>query len=121
MNDFKNMWDFPITDGVSLPDANRIHPLMQKRVDTLVRALIKDKNICRIVLFGSSLEFRCDSYSDIDLYIEKYDPDKKIEHFPDLDCSVDIVSNLAHTSRLYQEIDRTGLLLFDRDHAQIQQ
>ncbi|MCD8134123.1 MAG: hypothetical protein LUE19_09785 [Clostridiales bacterium] len=73
MNDFKNMWDFPLVDGVAFSDANRIHPLMQKRVDTLIRALSKDRNIRRVILFGSSLEFRCDSRSDIDLYIEKYD------------------------------------------------
>ncbi|MCD7956602.1 MAG: nucleotidyltransferase domain-containing protein [Lachnospiraceae bacterium] len=117
MNNFKNMWDFPIVDGVSLPDANRIHPLMQKRVEMLVQVLKEDGNIRRIVLFGSSLEFRCDSYSDIDLYIEKYDPDTKLCRLPDLDCGVDIVTNQPHTSRLYQEIDRTGLLLFDREQA----
>ncbi|MCD8105441.1 MAG: nucleotidyltransferase domain-containing protein [Lachnospiraceae bacterium] len=118
MNNFNNMWDFPIVDGVSLPDANRIHPLMQKRVETLVQVLKEDRNIRRIVLFGSSLEFRCDSYSDIDLYIEKYAPDKKLCHLPDLGCDMDIVTNLPHTSRLYQEIDRTGLLLFDREPPQ---
>ncbi|MCD7745436.1 MAG: nucleotidyltransferase domain-containing protein [Lachnospiraceae bacterium] len=114
MNNFKNMWDFPVMEGVSFSYANRVHPLMQKRVDTLVHALKKDHNIRKVVLFGSSLEFRCDSYSDIDLYIEKYDKEKKTEEFPELDCEVDIITNLSHESRLYQEIDRTGLLLFER-------
>ena len=56
MNNFSAMWDFPI---------------MQKRVERLLDALKKDSNVVRVVLFGSSLEFRCSSQSDIDLYIEK--------------------------------------------------
>lgn len=74
----------------------------------------KDCNIRRIVLYGSSLEFRCSSNSDIDLYIEKDDKNKKLEGFPELDCEVDIITNLAEDFRLYQEIDKKGLLLFER-------
>lgn len=114
MNNFSAMWDFPIMDHVTLEYANRIHPLMQKRVERLLDALKKDTNVVRVVLFGSSLEFRCSSQSDIDLYIEKKDPEKKLPALPDLDWEVDIVTNLATDSRLYQEIDRTGLLLFER-------
>ncbi len=115
MNNYQKMWDFPVADGISFPDANRIHPLMQKRVDTLIRSLRKDNNIRRLVLFGSSLEFRCNSHSDIDLYIEKFDENKKMENLPELDCEVDIVTNLPPESRLYQEIDKTGLLLFENE------
>lgn len=108
------MWDFPVMDGISFQDANRVHPLMQGRVEKLLHALVKDSNIRRVVLFGSSLEFRCSSFSDIDLYIEKYDLDKKLEYIPELDCEVDIVTNLPPQNRLFLEIERTGLLLFER-------
>ncbi len=114
MNNFDIMWDFPVKEGVSFGNANRVHPLMQTRVDKLIQILSKDKNVRRIVLYGSSLEFRCNSNSDIDLYIEKDDKDKKLERIPDLDCEVDIITNLSVESRLYQEIDRKGLLLFER-------
>ena len=114
MNNSKNMWDFPVMEGVTFPNANRVHPLMQRRVEKLLRSVPKDKNVCRLVLFGSALEFRCGSSSDLDLYVEKYDKDKKLEYFPELDCEVDIVTNLPADSRLYREIDRTGLLLFER-------
>ena len=108
------MWDFPVMDGISFPNANRIHPLMQRRVAQILQAVSKDPNVRRLVFYGSSLEFRCSSASDIDLYIEKYDPDKKLAGFPDLDCEADIITNLSPDNRLYQEIDRTGLLLFER-------
>ena len=114
MNNLSNMWDFPVMDGVTFVNANRVHPLMQARVQKLIQHMEYDMNVRKLVLFGSSLDFRCDSLSDIDIYIEKYDKDKKLEFFPDLDCEVDIVSNLETGSKLYKEIDKTGLLLFER-------
>lgn len=71
MNHFQSMWDFPVKDGVCFTHCNRVHPLMQERVQRLLEDLKQDENIQKIVLFGSSLQFRCSSYSDIDLYIEK--------------------------------------------------
>ncbi|MCI9422969.1 nucleotidyltransferase domain-containing protein [Lachnospiraceae bacterium WCA-9-b2] len=108
------MWDFPVMEGIAFPDANRVHPLMQGRVEKLIYELAKDQNIRRVVLFGSSLEFRCNSASDMDIYIEKFDSGKKLEYVPELDCEIDIVTNLSHDNRLYHEIEQTGLLLFER-------
>ena len=114
MDNEKNMWDFPVKKEVKFKKANRVHPLMQLRVEKLIHSFYKDENIKKLVLFGSSLEFRCDSYSDIDLYIEKYDREKKLEYVPELDCEVDIVTDLPPDSRLYQEIEDKGLVLFER-------
>lgn len=110
----KNMWDFPVMEGVSFHNANRVHPLMQRRVQKLLHELGKDQNIRRLILFGSSIEFRCSSTSDIDLYIEKLDPEKKLTHFPELDCETDVVTNLPPENRLYQQIMQNGLVLFER-------
>lgn len=114
MNNSKSMWDFPIMDGVAFPNANRVHPLMQRRAEKLIQELGRDQNIRRLILFGSSLEFRCSSNSDIDLYIEKYDPEKKLAHIPELDCEIDIITNLPPDHKLYQQIEQTGLILFER-------
>lgn len=114
MNDFKNMWDFEVMEGVNFPNCNRVHPLMQKRVQRLSQILTRDDNIGRIVLFGSALEFRCSSYSDLDVYVEKIDVNKPLQEEPVLDCEVDIVFNLNEDNRLYKEIYRKGMLLFDR-------
>lgn len=114
MNDVDNMWDFPVMEGIAFENVNRIHPLMQGRVEKLIQTFKKDRNIRRLILYGSSLEFRCCSASDIDLYIEKYDPEKKLAYLPELDCEVDIITNLKPDNKLYQEIERTGLLLFER-------
>lgn len=114
MRSTDTMWDFPVMDGVTFPNANRIHPLMQHRVEKILLEIRRDQNVHRLILYGSSLEFHCNSASDIDLYIEKYDPDKKLAFFPDLDCEADIITNLPPDNRLYQEIMKTGLLLFER-------
>lgn len=114
MNNIKNMWDFPVLEGVSFQNANRVHPLMQRRVQTIICELGKDQNIRKLILFGSSLEFRCCSNSDLDLYIEKHDLGKKLEHLPELDCETDIITNLPPSNKLYQEIVQTGLILFER-------
>ena len=45
MNDFKKMWDFPVKEGVTFQNANRIHPLMQTRVEKLIQSIRKDDNV----------------------------------------------------------------------------
>lgn len=119
MNNFKAMWDFEVKEGVDFLHCNRVHPLMQGRVQKILQELQQDSNIQKIVLFGSSLEFRCSSYSDIDLYIEKKDSSLPLQKEPDIDCELDIIMNLNHDNRLYKEIDRTGLLLFERGNDNV--
>lgn len=114
MNNYDYMWDFDVLDGVEFQCCNRVHPLMQRRVQSILNSLKEDTNVKKIVLFGSSIEFRCNSYSDIDLYIEKYDHEKPLEKNFEVDCEVDLLFDLEHDSRLYQEIDKKGLLLFER-------
>lgn len=114
MNNIENMWDFPVMEGVSFENANRVHPLMQARVEKLLHCIRKDVNVRRMVLFGSSLEFRCSSNSDIDLYIETFEKERKLQPLPELGCEVDIITNLSPESALYREIVQKGLVLFER-------
>ncbi|WP_277935158.1 nucleotidyltransferase domain-containing protein [Parablautia muri] len=86
---------------------------MQKRVQKILEELSGDSNLKKIVLYGNSLEFSCNSNSDIDLYIEKFNKNLPLEKEPVIDCEVDIITNLNHKSRLYEEIDRTGLRLYE--------
>lgn len=87
---------------------------MQARVEKLIHYMHKDNNIKIMILFGRSLEFRCDSNSDIELYIETYEKEKKLGHIPEMDCEIDIVTDLSSDSKLYYEIDKRGLVLFER-------
>lgn len=114
MNNFDDMWDFCVMQNVDFPHCNRVHPLMQRRTQILLEEWKKDPNILKIVLFGSALEFRCSSFSDLDVYVEKKDPELPVSE-PDLGCELDILCNLDHSSRLYKEIEKKGLLLYERN------
>lgn len=48
------------------------------------------------------------------IYIEKYDPEKKLASLPDIDCELDIITDLQPDNKLYQRIQETGLLLLER-------
>ncbi len=41
MNNFKQMWDFEVKKGIDFVHCNRVHPLMQGRVQQLLQELKK--------------------------------------------------------------------------------
>ena len=63
-------FSFPIIFESKLYDASRIHPLKQKIAADLSENLSKENCIDSLFLFGSSVNIRCNKYSDIDLAIE---------------------------------------------------
>ena len=75
MNDFDNMWDFEVKEGVTFKRANRVYSIMQNRIQKILEELSGDSNIKKIVLYG----------------------------------------NLDYKSRLYEEISKTGLLLYEKE------
>lgn len=42
MNNFQEMWDFPVKEGICFKHCNRVHPLMQERVQQVLEQLKKD-------------------------------------------------------------------------------
>lgn len=53
--------------------------------------------------------------SDLDVYVETDHLESRIElPYEELNTEADLVCDLKHTSRLYQEIDRTGLEIYRR-------
>ena len=49
---------------------NRIHPIKQRIVGDIVSAARDDKNVKRIIIFGSSTRYDCDITSDLDICID---------------------------------------------------
>ncbi len=47
LNNTSNMWDFPVMEGITFQNANRVHPLMQGRVERVIHEFGKDQNIRR--------------------------------------------------------------------------
>lgn len=90
-----------------------IFPTQQKDIAELVELARKDKNIIRVIIFGSSVSKRCKPYSDIDIYYE-LEEDKPIT-FCDITHPLDRWSNFMVDKGLKDEILNTGVVVYDRD------
>ena len=64
-------WKFnEVVDGASFNHVNKIHPIKQDIVKKIVQAARDDKNVKRIIIFGSSIRYDCDMTSDLDICID---------------------------------------------------
>ena len=54
----------------SFNHVNRIHPIRQADVSTIVECARKDDAIRRLIIFGSSIRYDCDITSDLDICID---------------------------------------------------
>lgn len=62
----KNRYRFKNIYQSAVMNIDRIHPLQQKNVISIVRELPR-LNIDKVVVIGSSLNLRCNPWSDLDL------------------------------------------------------
>lgn len=106
---------YPLVNGVTNEKVNRIHPLMQRDVQTILE--IAEKYPVRLVIFGSSLTINCHSESDIDLAVatknksvfkEFLSAVKDVIYTP-----IDFIymNELTKGGVLWNEIETTGYLL----------
>ena len=64
-------WKFnQIVEPESFLSVNRIHPIKQRLVKSIVNAARKDDNVKKIIIFGSSTRYDCDIASDLDICID---------------------------------------------------
>ena len=64
-------WKFNrVVNKNSFLSVNRIHPMKQKIVEEIVNAAKSDKNVKKIIIFGSSTRYDCDITSDLDICID---------------------------------------------------
>lgn len=113
--DYENMWDFDVVVTSDMPDINRVHPMVQSSADALYRAFVKDANIRLFAIFGSAVDIACSLRSDLDVYIETADTDKRVElPYDELKVEIDLLRDLRHDSFLYERIATTALVVFER-------
>ena len=108
-----NLWDFEILDGVSFMNCNRINPLKQKEIQNLVNSCAEDNGLDALIIFGSSVEFRCNSKSDIDMVVIRNDGYKKVPNdFFEINSDVDILFDIGE--RLKKILWEHGVLVYRR-------
>lgn len=107
---------FEVKDHIHFTNAQYIHPLKQQLVQSYTACFEHDRNIKAAVIFGSSVEFRCHSFSDLDICIERYDTEKAFRDYPpEYMEESDLVYWDAIGTRLKREIEQKGIVVFDRE------
>ena len=76
----------------------------------------EDSNVEKIVVFGSSVQDTCHMGSDVDFYIV-LKQDQKITFKETLSFMYDIWTNYTVDSRMYEEITKKGVTVYERDIA----
>lgn len=103
-------------EKIHFPNAEYVHPLKQELVQELQRDFREDGNIKAAIVFGSGVEFRCNSYSDLDLCIERYDGEKAFHYRAGgLGEAVDVLYADQIGDRLRREIEEKGIVVYDRE------
>ena len=106
--------------GIRFLHAEYVHPLKQDLVQEFQQDFESDANIKAAIVFGSGVEFGCNSYSDLDLCIERYDPEKPFRYqAADNGEPVDLIYADRIGERLRKEIEEKGIVVFDREGAYV--
>lgn len=100
-------------ENIRFLNAEYVHPLKQELVQDLQTDFEQDENVKAVIVFGSAVEFRCNSYSDLDLCVERYHFDRMF-HYSVLD-EIDLLYWDRIGERLKQEIAEKGIVVYDRE------
>ena len=119
-NNYDLHFRFETKDGIEFKNAQYIHPLKQQLVQSYITCFGKDANIKAAIIFGSGVEFKCHSFSDLDICIERYDCGKGFRNYPqEYIEETDIVYYDAIGTRLKHEIEKKGIVVFDREERYV--
>lgn len=115
------MWDLIDEENKNIKNIRKIFPLKQRYVANFVRAASSINEIKKIVIFGSSVEWRCNPWSDIDIYMEgvKHCPELLRDNIPKEDNMqvLDIWTDSTVDSRLLAEINKKGVTVYERGYT----
>ncbi len=116
-NNFDLHFSFDLkNERICFLNAEYIHPLKQEFVQELQQDFQKDPNVKAAIVFGSSVEFRCSSYSDLDLCIERYDCNRTFHYEAGgPNEAVDLLYADQIGERLCREIEEKGIVVYDRE------
>ena len=103
---------FPVVINETFKNIEQIHPIMQKRVKMMIDELSKDNNVQSAIVFGSSVTNHCSSESDIDIYVE-INKEKEVP-VAAIDCGLDLWTNFSVVSKMFDEIKKTGVIVYER-------
>lgn len=120
----KKSFIFPLIKENKNYDARKIHPLKQNIVNEIYDIISKDETIKKAIIFGSSVNIRCNKNSDIDIAILLDDDSFNIENKNRISEAIQIVTNynsdiiwlnsIDKNSQLYTNIYSEGVLIYEQ-------
>lgn len=108
-----NRYSWKIMEGCNFKNCSHIFPTQQRDVQNLLKCWEKDKNVDKVIIFGSSVTSACNPWSDIDVFVQVKHP---VDKFNKPDCVVpfDIWTNFDVDDRLLAEILKTGVVVYEQ-------
>lgn len=114
---------FPVIVKNDNYDCSRIHPLKQKKVNEIYNSVKNNKKIKKVIIFGSSVNIRCNQKSDIDIAIKLKDEyynkenkniiSEKIQEICDYNSDIIWLNSIDDSSQLYRNIYSKGVVIYE--------
>ncbi len=114
---------FPIIIQNNNYECNRIHPLKQKVVSDIYDYVKVKKEIQKVIIFGSSVNIRCNKKSDIDIAIELKDSyftriiqneiSEEIQEICEYNSDILWLNKIEQNTILYNNINKKGVVIYE--------
>ena len=119
----EKLFFFPTVVNNDNYDSNRIHPLMQKKVNEIYW-LIEEKDIIEeVIIFGSAVNVRCNKKSDLDIAIRIKDEyfnrenqnsiSEEIQEVCEYNSDIVWLNTIDYESQLYHNISTKGVVIYE--------
>lgn len=114
---------FPVIVQNTNYECNRIHPLKQKVVSDIYDYVKGKKEIQKVIIFGSSVNIRCNKKSDIDIAIEIKDSyytriiqneiSESIQEICEYNSDILWLNTIEQNTILYNNINKKGVVIYE--------
>lgn len=107
------MWNICIPNPFM--NAELIFPTKQVDVRDIINVVENDRNILKVIIFGSSVTSACNPWSDVDVYYEMLNESYRPCIFTE--SSIDGWTNfdIPKGEKLLDEIKEKGVLVYERN------
>lgn len=119
----QNKYQFPIIIQNDNYECSRIHPLMQKKINDIYTVVSKEEAIEKVIVFGSSINIRCNNKSDVDLAIQLKDKfftknnkniiSEKIQEAVEYNADIIWLNMIDLDSQLNKNINKLGVTIYE--------
>lgn len=114
---------FPIIVKNDNYECNRIHPLMQKKVNEIYKYVSNIYEIEKVILFGSSINIRCNRNSDIDIAIKikstsfnketQNNISEQIQEITEYNSDIIWLNTIEQNTKLFNNINTKGVIIYE--------